>query len=460
MIPETESGGRIDRARLAVILSVCAVALAAAFIFLPSGLIRLSLMGLVALPAAFILFDKPEWIFFILIALVFSSIHIFFSLPVVKMVTLLLIISFMVSVLAGRKIAVHDIRFFMLTAAFLIVVFQSMIFARDIGSSLSRIAQYSRYIVFLFFMIQFSRSKEGLTKVLIVIAIASLASNFLPFLLPLPEDHADLSLMWGQGVYRYEGYASEANMFAISQNFLIPILLFLFARFKKPWFMRPLILAFIVGTVFVLILSFSRGGFIGLVVLFVSLMIVERRNRGVMLTCIGIIVAGAILAPAAYWERIGSLVEIGNTMTEDTAILSRLFTMKIAVMLGLSNPLFGIGIENFLFYVTRYVPFANVVHNSILQIFAALGFPGLILISWLMIYNLKVTKRLISGLAGPEGAMLGRMLLVQQLAVFVNSMFLPVAFDLVFWFTLGLPAIAYCAYTGRDISRLRDAVRY
>lgn len=438
--------GRMPIGRVMLYALILAAILAAAVLLLPPGLVRLAAMALLLIPFVLIVFDRPGWIFYMLLFLSFSNIYIFFPLPVVKLTVLALIALFAVSVVKGRGVVVHDLPFTMMMAAFFLLTFQSIVFARDAGSSMMRFGYLARYMIYLFFLVQFSRTRRELMYVLAAIVCGGAVDCFMPFIVPPPETMASLSLLWSQAVLRFEGYNGEANMFAFSLNFLIPLQLFLFIRLRRPWFLRPLILAATGGTVFVLFLSFSRGAFVGLVVLFMALLFIERRNKAILVTGLALLVAGGILAPAAYWDRIGSLVEVGNSMTEDTSILSRLYTMKVAVILGLKNPVFGIGLENFLFYVNRFIPFGNVVHNSLLQVLAEIGVIAFGLVVAMIVYNYRIIMSLTRRKDDREAAQMGRILFVQQTAVIANSMFLPVAFDMVFLFALILPSIARRVY--------------
>lgn len=158
-----------------------------------------------------------------------------------------------------------------------------------------------------------------------------------------------------------------------------------------------------------------------------------------------LVAAAAILAPAVYWSRITSLVEAFTHLDEDFAVASRIMTMKTAIALGLRNPLFGVGIDNFILHASRYVPFGLVVHNAPLQVFAECGLPALGLLVAIVVCNLRAARRLARE-ADADGRLLGRMLLVQQLAVLFNAMFLPVAFEITFWIALALPTIALAAW--------------
>jgi len=246
-------------------------------------------------------------------------------------------------------------------------------------------------------------------------------------------------------------------MFAFSLNFLIPVFFFLFARFRKPWFIRPLAIAAIGGSIFVLFLSFSRGGFLGLAFMFMALVVIERRNKYLITAVIVLLLTGVIVAPAVYWERMSSILHAGASMSEDFSVLSRLETIRISLILGIKNPIFGIGIGNFLFYASRYIAFSDVVHNSLLQIFSDLGLTAMAVILALIFYNFTILKKLIRLRNDPEAAQVGRILFIQHIAVLANSMTMPAAFHLVFWITLLFPTVAWFAYVRQSRLILKDS---
>ncbi len=442
-------GEEIRSGRLAAWLAVILAASIAAVVFLPSGLVRLVVLGILALPLFLAIFDRPQWIFYALVFLIFSNVYIFFSFRIYRVLLLLLAVSLAVSIVRGRRFVIHDRPFFALAAAFSIIIFQSVAFARNIDASLSGLSKFTKILVTMLLMVQFSRDRSEFFRIVIFICAAIFVSDFFPLIIPPPERYKDMSLIWQQGVLRYEGYFLEANFFAFYQVFFIPLLLYLFARFKKPWFVRPLLTAVIAGAVFVTFLSFSRGGFVGLASLFVILFVVERKNRALLWGGIAVVALVAVMAPAVYWDRIATIFNTQTEWSQDLAIVSRFETMKTAVRLGFSNPIFGVGIDNFLEQAARFVPFNLDVHNAILQVLAETGLLGLSVIVTIVLYNFRVINRLMKRTDDPEAAQLGRILFVQQGAVFVNAMFLPAAYQPVLWFCFLFPTLARYAYRHR-----------
>jgi O-antigen ligase len=232
------------------------------------------------------------------------------------------------------------------------------------------------------------------------------------------------------------------------QIYLIPLLMFLFAIYRRPLIARPFFAAALVASIVVLVLSFSRGGFVALVCALVLLVILERRNKKILAAGLIMIVAAAAYSPGIYWERIQSILN-PSLQVQDFSVFTRFETMKVALRLGLTHPWIGVGVDNFIYQSAYYIPYKLVVHDTPLQIFAELGILGVGLFAAIVGYNLFILKRLMARRGDPEANQIGKMLFIQQVAILVNSLFIPTSWDMIFWFTLGLPGIADYAYRVR-----------
>ena len=120
--------------------------------------------------------------------------------------------------------------------------------------------------------------------------------------------------------------------------------------------------------------------------------------------------------------------------------------MRVAFHLGLTHPLLGVGIGNFIPSAAYFTPHGLTVHNIFLGIFSELGFAGLLLFVGIVICNFRILRRMMKNDNDPEVAQIGRALLIQHVAIFTASLFVPGQYEMLVWFTLALPAIAEHAY--------------
>jgi O-antigen ligase len=118
-------------------------------------------------------------------------------------------------------------------------------------------------------------------------------------------------------------------------------------------------LVFIAG----IVVTFSRGGFLGFVVaIFVLAWKLARRSR-LLFTVVGVCVIGGLiaLAPGAFRGRIST--------TDDASAQARTDDLKRSIFLSIRHPLFGVGMGNYVFFSNR----AKATHNAYTQVTAEMG---------------------------------------------------------------------------------------
>jgi O-antigen ligase len=113
-----------------------------------------------------------------------------------------------------------------------------------------------------------------------------------------------------------------------------------------------------------------------------------------------------------------------------------------------------VGIGNFIYQAARFLPFSKTVHSAFLQIFSELGFPGLLIVIAVLGRNIKLIWSMMKS-DDEDRAGLGKFLLVQLVAVAVSAMFIPVAYEYIFWIWLVLPSLAHQVYSRRAGEPLR-----
>ncbi len=449
-------GTTVDAKRFMLVvaapLACCAVAAA---IFLPAG-VRLALMLLFALPFMFLCVDRPVIIFYLAVLVLFSNLDIYAPFRLYRYLVVILLAVLALAVANGRRIVTHHFHLIALAVAFAILAFQSLSVAREYGMAARKLGVLYKVLVAVVIVAQFTRNRKEFRRFLLVIAGGILLAGYLPFVVHPPGRFSSLSMLWDQGIVRYEGFIFEPNTFALFQLFLIPVLVFFAGAYRKPRVAFPLFAFLILASVGVLALSFSRGGYLGLACLLVTLVVVERRNKPVFVFGLSLIAAGIVMIPGVYWERITSIFDFAAKRSGDYAILTRLETGQVAVHLGLTHPLLGVGIDNFLPRAAYFIPHGLTVHNIFLQIFSELGLVALLLFVGIIVCNVRIILRMMKDGGDPEIARIGRALLMQHVAMLVSSLFVPVLYEMIIWFMLAMPAVAEYAY--RSESRAEGAV--
>jgi O-antigen ligase len=145
------------------------------------------------------------------------------------------------------------------------------------------------------------------------------------------------------------GFLGDENDFCMTMNMIIPFSFFLAmnASGKKKIFYIVLSGLFL----FAIIISFSRGGFVGMMAAFIYCWLKTKRK---LLTAIvmGVLTVFAIVvAPPAYFDRLRSITEEGADKGTGE---ERVYTWKIGWNMFLDNPIIGVGQGNFPYVFQKY----------------------------------------------------------------------------------------------------------
>ena len=154
-------------------------------------------------------------------------------------------------------------------------------------------------------------------------------------------------------------------------------------------------------TLVVILLTQSRGVFIGLLVGFAPPLLARLMKRpsaiAPVLTVLAVI---AVLVPAASWHRLGGITHLSETIGADkegrpsgnqskydqwasSSARQRFDILKTGVQIAANHPVLGVGIGCYREANARYAPSLGErdAHNTYVSLAAEIGFPGLLL--WL-----------------------------------------------------------------------------
>lgn len=168
------------------------------------------------------------------------------------------------------------------------------------------------------------------------------------------------------------GMFGNPNDLAVSLDLLLPLAVAL--ALTSAGIKRLFYIACAVALAIGVIVTFSRGGFLGLVAVGgVLLWKLSRRRRG--LTVLAFVVATGVFLvamPAGYSNRLTTIFSIEEDPTGSAQARRELLTRAAAV--AANHLVIGVGMGNFHIYSIR----EQVAHNSYLEISAELGVAGLL----------------------------------------------------------------------------------
>lgn len=247
--------------------------------------------------------------------------------------------------------------------------------------------------------------------------------------------------------------ASNPNDAALFLDLLIALSIGLFRTTRSS--VQRVLIATAIGTFAVAVVAtFSRGGFIGLLVIGVVLALREwkrQRSRVIILVLLGLL--GGVLAPEGYGTRLTSIYDFSRDATGSADARSE--GMIESAKLILANPL-GVGLgQDVLGLRDRGLAAWSHVHSVYLQIGVDLGVVGLAIfgvVCWKLVRGLRRSLRALETVPGTEAIRaLGRGVEIALVAFLVQALVYPVAYNFYFYYLAAFAVVVRAMAT-----KLRD----
>lgn len=268
----------------------------------------------------------------------------------------------------------------------------------------------------------------------------------------LPDDKV-VARITGYG----QGLSANLNDLALMLNLLLPLTVALLLSTTSN-LVRFLCVAVIAINILGIIVTFSRGGFLGLATIAVIYVVRMIRRRGAdRAWAFAIVIAAAVavpLLPSAYTDRLATVKDIGSDPTGSSQARWR-DTLAAAQFVS-QHPIIGagIGMDFLALNQIRGNKWLK-VHNVYLEYAVDLGVPGLALFLTLLIRVFKgvrlARKRLEDVPAQRQLFLLVQALETSLIVFAICGVFHPIAYDLFFYFIGGL-ALAAAAVTRQTLS--------
>jgi putative inorganic carbon (hco3(-)) transporter len=183
-----------------------------------------------------------------------------------------------------------------------------------------------------------------------------------------------------------------------------------FSLLRSAGWARRLTVCVMLGSISAaVLLSFSRGALVGIGAALVWELVIERRNRRVILG--GVVVAAALTAIliAANYQRF-TVGVVDKSHVAGSNVENRFEFWGAAVILTVDHPLLGVGPGNFQFYaddLTGQPPSVletpTVVHDVFLDISCELGLLGVALFVGYLVISFRRLGEAVDHMLGPPG---------------------------------------------------------
>jgi O-antigen ligase len=186
----------------------------------------------------------------------------------------------------------------------------------------------------------------------------------------------------------YGTFFSNPNELAMAVNLIMPfaVVFGLTSRGVK----RLAFFAIAALLAFAVVVSFSRGGFLGLIAIGGVLLWKAGRGRRFVTLGAGLVIAGAFVVsmPSGYGDRIFTILHTDADKTNSAQERQELLARGLDVIAH--HPIVGVGVGNYGIYSIRQL----VAHNSYIEIAAELGLAGLAAYLVLIFAPLRALRRI------------------------------------------------------------------
>jgi putative inorganic carbon (HCO3(-)) transporter len=464
-----------DRKRVLLLVAMTLVALIISLVAVQQLLIALAIAAVIPLGLAIVVW--PEMATMAVMFTLFTNAAVvavrFHHVPqsIGAAVPLLLAIP-MASYLIGRreKLIVHPN--LLLLLAFLFVQLLGLFFSLYFDLALDATITFIVEGILLFFLITNTvRSQETLRYVIWALLLAGLCigglSVFQQVTGTFDNNYWGFAQAGGAGFgtgeqtiegearqLRLEGPIGEKNYYAQIMLMLVPLGLFRFWG-ERSKLLRILALAATGFSAMGMILAFSRGGFIGLV-LTIMIMVFLRYIKPYQLLILLLGMALLMFAVPQYTERLISLQDLTQLTNSDSAgvagtdsaVQGRVGEMWAAALVFVDYPIIGVGPGMFKYYYQHYADIIGLrihtgtreAHNLYLDLAAENGTLGLLCFAAILGVTLRGLARVRKRwrLEQPDLANMSTGLMLAIISYLTTGIFLSLAYARYFWMMIAL----------------------
>jgi putative inorganic carbon (HCO3(-)) transporter len=252
--------------------------------------------------------------------------------------------------------------------------------------------------------------------------------------------------------YRVSGPLGDPNFFAQIMLVLVPLALDRLWSEHQPG-MRLLAGWAVAATLITILVTFSRGAFLGLVAV-LGLLAVRRPPSPLgMLLTLAVLVPLLQLTPASYTARLQTLTEaipfMGGNVKNEVSFRGRTSELMVGWMMFLDHPILGVGWNNYPVYYQQYSRGLGIddrrternAHSFYLQVAAESGVVGLTtlgLMLWVLLHSLRTAERdfVLAGLLNSAG--MAAAFQIGMIGYLLAAVFLHAAYPRYLWLLFGI----------------------
>jgi len=258
------------------------------------------------------------------------------------------------------------------------------------------------------------------------------------------------------------GLNSNPNDFALTTNLILPFGFALYSL-NRDLLRRAVCVIFVVASVVAIMLTYSRGGFITLVVVLILCFLKmggRSKQSKYLLPFVLVVAAFILMTPQDYGDRLQAITDFSKDRSGSGP--ARQAAIEKTVEVITEHPVFGVGIGMNVLALNEKGLLWSRVHNVFLQIASEIGVLGMIVFVLLIIRLLK-SVRLIQTEFKEEHKQQELVVLAgaaetSLLAFCIAALFHPVAYHFYFYYVAGFVLALKAISEQEDVAERKLAI--
>ena len=281
-----------------------------------------------------------------------------------------------------------------------LVIFMSLLYATNTTRVMQGLLSYSKDAIITLIVIILLQTADGFRRVIWLLLLTGIFLGTLSVYQAVTESYANsfggfavarlMNIIGESYTYRIGGPVNDPNAFAQIMLVFVPIALDRFL--KDPRLTRKIVALWALVVSFLCVLfSYSRGGFVALVMTMLIFLWFHRLSKRQFPVFIISVIILMSFAPRNFYDRILTLDQYFNTpgsvRTNDASLRGRATLNLAALEMIKAHPLLGVGFNNFSIEYPRYVQLLGLfgvpledpeAHDLYLEVASETGLLGLI----------------------------------------------------------------------------------
>jgi putative inorganic carbon (hco3(-)) transporter len=420
-------------------------------------------LALVAVVAVII---QPEWGLLLLVVVSYTRLsdiatHFYNAPSLAK--PLLALLGFVILV---RWVAYHEepkdwLRSAVLIGAYGLVVFASLLYAADLTRAENTLSDFLKDGAITVIVVMMLQRGESLRRVIWALLASGLFLGSISVAQYLTGSFSNTYWGFGQANlqniaganegFRIGGPIGDPNYFAQILVVLVPLAMNRMMQEKNRW-LRLLAAATLGICILTIFFTFSRGGFLSLMVVLISMFLYRPPKIWQILLLLILVVFVVNMLPDQFAARLSTLTDLipGQVQVQgDVSFQGRASEATVAWMMFLDHPFLGVGASNYPVYYLQYSRRLGLdprleqrePHDLYLEVLSEMGLSGFLvflLILWTIFQGLGKARSDLEAADEKDYGSMVAAILIGMIGYLTSAIFIHGAYPRYFWLLAGI----------------------